>query len=195
MLIVRFHRVALIRPVSTVLVLLSIVLGLSRDAIAASQPSESDVEAVYLFDFGKFVRWPAGADQGAVRICVAGSQAFATALQKIVANETIGDRPLEVRLLMHPADEAGCAILFIEATEHAHADELLQAVATKPTLTVSNMPDFLSHGGMIQFQLVEKRVRFSVNLNAVNRAHLGMSSELLKVALSVKGKMPEGGAQ
>ncbi len=57
------------------------------------------------------------------------------------------------------------------------------------------MPDFLSHGGMIQFQLVEKRVRFSVNLNAVDRSGLAMSSELLKVALSVKGKVPEGGGE
>ena len=172
------------------------ILASARETFAAAdQPSQSDVEAVYLFDFGKFVRWPAGVDQGPLRICVAGTDAFATALRKTVSNETIGARQLDVRLLMHPGDEAGCAILFVEATEHAHVDELLQAVATKPTLTVSDTPDFLSHGGMIQFQLVEKRVRFSINLNAVNRAHLAMSSELLKVALSVKGKMPEGGAE
>jgi hypothetical protein len=195
MLSARSHLVRCIRPLSAVLILWSILLASASGASAASQPSQSDVEAVYLFDFGKFVRWPVGADQGTLRICVAGSDAFAAALQKTVANETIGDRPLQVRLLMHPGDEAGCAILFIEATERAHVDELLQAVATTPTLTVSDMPDFLSHGGMIQFQLVEKRVRFSVNLDAVNRAHLAMSSELLKVALSVKGKMPEGGAE
>ena len=191
----RFHLVARIRSLFAVLLFCLIILASTHDTLAASQPSQGDVEAVYLFDFGKFVRWPAGADQGALRICVAGTDAFAAALQKIVTNETIGARPLDVRLLMHPGDEAGCAILFIESTEHAHLDELLQAVATKPTLTVGDSPDFLNHGGMIQFQLVEKRVRFSVNLNAVNRAHLAMSSELLKVALSVKGKMPEGGAQ
>jgi hypothetical protein len=48
---------------------------------------------------------------------------------------------------------------------------------------------------MVQFQLVEKRVRFSVNLDAVNHVRLTMSSELLKVAMSVKGRAPEGGAQ
>lgn len=193
--IARLHRAARIRSLSAVLLFLSIIPAFSRAAIAPNQPSESDVEAVYLFDFGKFVRWPANADQGPMRICIAGTDAFAAAVSKTVSNETIGDRPLSVRLLMHPGDESGCAILFIESTEHAHVDELLQAVATKPTLTVSDSPDFLTRGGMIQFQLVEKRVRFSVNLNAVNRGHLAMSSELLKVALSVKGKMPEGGAQ
>ena len=62
-------------------------------------------------------------------------------------------------------------------------------------ITVSELPDFLACDGMIQFQLVARRVGFSVNLDAVNRGHLTMSSELLKVAMSVKGRMPEGGAQ
>ncbi len=195
MLTARIHFVARIRALSAVLLFSSVLPASAVNPSAANQPSESDVEAVYLFDFGKFVRWPPAADQGVLRICVAGSQTFAAALQKTIANENIGGRPLDVRLMMHPADEAGCAILFIESTEHAHVDELLQAVATRPTLTVSDMPDFLSRGGMIQFQVVEKRVRFSVDLNAVNRAHLTMSSELLKVALSVKGRLQEGGAQ
>jgi hypothetical protein len=100
-----------------------------------------------------------------------------------------------VRRVSWTDDESRCAILFIDATQSDHADELLRAVADKPTLTVSDLPGFLSRGGMIQFQVVEKRVRFSVNLDAVNRRHLTMSSELLKVAISVKGRTPEGGAQ
>jgi hypothetical protein len=80
-------------------------------------------------------------------------------------------------------------------TQRDHVDELLQAVADKSTLTVSDLPNFLSRGGMIQFQVVEKRARFSVNLDAVNRRHLTMSSKLLKVAMSVKGRTSEGGAQ
>ena len=48
---------------------------------------------------------------------------------------------------------------------------------------------------MIQFQLIEKRVWFLVNLDAVNQRHLTMSSEVLKVVMSVKGRRLEGGEQ
>jgi hypothetical protein len=48
---------------------------------------------------------------------------------------------------------------------------------------------------MIQFEVVERRIRFSVNLSAVSRGKLSMSSELLKVALSVRGSAPAGGGQ
>src|ERR1700761_216062 len=167
----------------------------AAEAAAVSQPSQSDVEAVYLFDFGKFVHWPSGSDQGPMDMCVAGSPSFSTGLERVIANENIGTRKLHVRRVSRADEENDCAILFIDATQRDHAEELLQAVADKPTLTVSDLPDFLSRGGMIQFQIVEKRVRFSINLDAVNHGHLTMSSELLKVAMSVKGRTPEGGAQ
>ena len=163
-------------------------------ADAPKLPSQLEVEQVYLFDFGKFVQWPADADTGTLNICLAASPTFSAGMEKIVADETIAGRPLAVRRLAAPGDEDGCAMLFIEAAEQRRTQQLLDSLEGKPALTVSDSPDFLARGGMIQFQLVDKRVRFSVNLEAVRRAHLTMSSELLKVALEVKGR-PEGSAQ
>lgn len=189
------HHVSRIRPVAAIAWLLLSIFYTTAEAAAPSHPSQSDVEAVYLYDFGKFVHWPGGSDQGPMSLCVAALPSFSAGLEKVVANENIGGRTLEVRRVSRPEDESNCAILFIDTTQQDHIDELLQAVADKPTLTVSDLPGFLTRGGMIQFQLVEKRVRFSVNLAAVTHVHLTISSELLKVAVSVKGRTPEGGAQ
>lgn len=195
MLIALSHLVSRIRSIQAIAFLSLGIFTAFAEAAAVSQPSQSDVEAVYLFDFGKFIRWPAGFDQGPMSICVAGSPSFSSGLEKVVANENVGGRTLEIRRVHRADDESNCAILFIDVTQRGHAQELIQAVADKPTLTVSDLPDFLSRGGMIQFQLVEKRVRFSINVDAVNRVHLTISSELLKVAMSVKGRAPEGVAQ
>jgi len=40
---------------------------------------------------------------------------------------------------------------------------------------------------MIQFQVVNNRVRFLVNLDAASKAKITLSSELLKVAMGVIG--------
>ena len=194
MLIARSHSASRLRILRRSLLVIGVILS-GRSCLAASQPSQSDVEAVYLFDFGKFVRWPAGLEPGPLHICVAGSESFAAELEKTVANENINGRALLVRRVFHAEEESGCAMLFIDATEREHAADLLAGVADKPTLTVSELNDFLERGGMIQFQLVGKRVRFSINLDAVRRGHLAMSSELLKVALTVKGRALDGGVQ
>jgi hypothetical protein len=161
---------------------------------AATGPSQTEVESVYLFDFGKFVRWPANAAMDPLRICVAAPQSFADGVQNLVANEHIDGHSLAVRRVLHSEDAADCSILFIDSSAKDQETELLAAVANKPTLTVSDLPDFLDHGGMIQFRLIENRVRFAVNLTTVNQSNLSLSSELLKVAVSVQGQ-PEGGAQ
>ena len=180
---------------SLFLLLALLSVGAVRDADpAATEPSQSDVEAVYLFDFGKFVRWPDNAASGPMEICVAGPQTFAAGVQSLVANERVNGRALAVRRVQRIEDEAGCSILFIDSSEKDRAAALLAAVADKPTLTVSDLPDFLDHGGMIQFLLISKRVRFAVNLQPVIKSNLSLSSELLKVAVSVKGQ-PEGGVQ
>ncbi|HXS12497.1 MAG TPA: YfiR family protein [Acidobacteriaceae bacterium] len=128
-------------------------------------------------------------------LCVADSASFSAGLEKVAAHENVNRRTPDVHRAEHAEDESGRAILFMDATQRCHAEELLQAVAGKSAPTVSALPDFLARDGIIQFQLVARRVGFSVNLDAVNRRHLIISSELLKVAMSVKSRMPEGGAQ
>jgi hypothetical protein len=165
---------------------------------APSQPppvsSQYDVQAVYLFDFAKFVRWPVGAEQETLNFCIAGKKVYADTLTKIVAGEQIDSHPLAVRLVEHPEDEAGCDILFIDATAQEPLDSLLAAALGKPILTVSDMPGFLDQGGMIQFLLIDNRVRFSVDLRPVGRSGLSLNSELLKVAVKVNGTTAGGGA-
>lgn len=191
------HRVLLWiwSPVNlAALLLLSLACAVVDASPPAKEPSQADVEAVYLYDFGKFVRWPAVAGTGPMLICTTGSEPFSSGLQALVAGESIEGRSLAVRRVLHPGDTAGCAILFIDSTDRAREQELLASVADKPTLTVSDAPDFLAQGGMIQFVLDSHRVRFAVNLKPVARSDLSLSSELLKVAVSVIGA-PEGGAQ
>jgi hypothetical protein len=76
-----------------------------------SGASQSDVEAVYLYNFAKFVRWPAKSPDATVQICVAAQKVFVDGLTKVVAGEQIETRPLTVRTVQRPEDEATCDIL------------------------------------------------------------------------------------
>jgi hypothetical protein len=80
-----------------------------------------------------------------------------------------------------------CDILFVGESEPSRIDHDLALTNGASALTVSAASDFLDHGGMIQFVVQQDRVRFRVNLAAVTRAHIQLSSELLKVAVSVTG--------
>jgi hypothetical protein len=83
--------------------------------------------------------------------------------------------------------------LFLARSEAAQLAKDLNAVRAKPILTVSDVSAFLDHGGMVQFVVQDKRVRFAVNLQPALQAHLAVSSELLKVAIAVESKPAEEG--
>ncbi|MGB6131192.1 MAG: YfiR family protein [Acidobacteriaceae bacterium] len=185
------------RRASGLLLALIWMLGAAnaRDTAEAERPSSDDVEAAYLYNFGKFVRWPQVAAQGPLTICVAGRDSMSQEIVRLVAGETIQGRPLEVRTPDRAERVEGCSILFIGSPDSDRLNEFLSATSGKPVLTVGDAPDFLARGGMIQFVMVEDHVRFSVNLAAATHSSLQLSSELLKVALRVQAQPGMGGGQ
>jgi YfiR/HmsC-like len=161
-----------------------------------AKPSEYTVKAAYLLNFGKFMRVSPGAETSSnnFNICIVGDDPFGGALDNITAGEQIDGRPVRIVRLQKPdldkPDSRACAIAYLSASEDRRIEQDLAAMRDSDTLTVSDAPDFLKRGGMIQFLLVSNHVRFSVNLDPVRRTHLNLSSELLRVAASVSGNRP-----
>jgi hypothetical protein len=165
---------------------------------AHAQPAQVfdyELKAVYLLNFGRFATWPPaalGPLDGSFRICVVGRDPFGPSLDETVAGETIAGRPVAAARLSRAEDAAGCHVLFVGDSENADLAAVLRSVETAGALTVSDLPQFLERGGMIQFVTERSRVRFAVNLAAVERARLTLSSELLRVAIRVARDLKPG---
>jgi hypothetical protein len=156
--------------------------------VAQARPSEDDVKAAYLFNFGKFVREPEAITPPVeFVICVLGRDAILPVLERITLHEQIDNRRVQVRHYDKAAEARGCAIVYLSRSETERMDEDLAALQGAHALTVGDDPQFLAHGGMLQFVLQKDRVRFAVNLEAVSRGELHLSSELLRVAAWVSG--------
>jgi YfiR/HmsC-like len=52
---------------------------------------------------------------------------------------------------------------------------------------VGDMENFISAGGMVEFLVVDARVRLAIDVGATNRARLRVSSKLLLLAHVVQG--------
>ena len=144
------------------------------------------MKAAYLFNFGKFAKWPAESPN--FNICILGRDPFAGSLDRTVAGEAIDGKPISVRRLVDAVQIRDCQILFVSTSERAHVQAILTQVQNQPVLTVSDMPEFMEHGGIIQFELQNDRVRFSINLKSAREAKLNISSDLLSVASKVEGR-------
>ena len=147
--------------------------------------SESDVKAAYLYNFARYVTWPADAfrsPEEPIRICIVGDDSFRDLLRGVVADKRVGDRPVSAESRGGVGESKGCHILFV-------GDARAGAVSTlsgRSVFTVSDSEGFAAEGGIANFVLVGNKVRFEINTSAVEKAGLQVSSRLLRVAQIVE---------
>jgi hypothetical protein len=167
----------------------ALVLTVSPGMGLAESPTalEYKVKGAFLLNFAKFTKWPAeevAATNTPVTIGIVGEDPFGSALDQLVAGETIGTRPIVVKRLALSEDLSPCRILFIPKSVDATA--VLKHLSGPGVLTVGESDDFLDVGGVIRLLIEGKKVRFEVNMDAAQRAHLTISSQLLKLARTIK---------
>ena len=158
-------------------------------AVSAQVPSPAseDVEAAYLYQFGRYVEWPSDLVNASPTfdICVLGTDALGEALREVVAGKAITGRQVAAKRIIGLNESTDCRIPFVSSSENARVPEILKALEGTRTLTVGRGADFTRRGGMIGFTSDDRRVRFVVNLAAADAAKLMLSSQLLRVAVRV----------
>jgi len=166
-----------------------LLLGLSSMHGQRAKPTEYEVKATYLYNFSRFVEWPAKvthAQGGSFVICVLGKDPFGASLNAILADEATTGKTVVAQRIPTPQDAVNCRVLFISSSEDTHLKQILATLGQASVLTVSELPEFTQRGGMVQFVSDGNRVRFEVNLASAEHAGLTLSSELLKVAVNVR---------
>jgi hypothetical protein len=165
---------------------------------AFAEPSinpEYQIKAVFLFNFLQFVEWPATAFSSAdspIRIGVLGDDPFGSVLERAFQGETIWHRSLVVERSSRVEDLKNSHLLFVSKSEKSRYPEVLSQFNSKNTLTVSEMEGFTRRGGIINFYLEGKRIRFEINTNAAQNHGLKVSSQLLGLGKIVNSEESKG---
>jgi hypothetical protein len=148
---------------------------------------EDEIKAAYIFNFTKFIGWPASAFTGTsdpLNVCVTAEAAVLRSVERVLAGERVEGRPLRVVSPL-PEDAASCHVLFVGRGGSERGLRFMAQAGTAPMLTVGDSPRFLQQGGMIAFVVENRRVRFDINVPVAERAGLKLSSKLLRVARNV----------
>lgn len=150
--------------------------------------AEDDIKAAFLFNFTKFIEWPAGARADSFRICTIAEPAFNAAVDRALAGESIDGRPIVRLSPATPEAARACHILFLARVESERAERWVAAVRGAPVLVVGESRAAWDRGAQINFVVDENRVRFDVNADAASGLGLSVSSKLLRVARKVTAR-------
>lgn len=181
-------------PARAARALLWALAALGAPAVAQAQPAnlEAAVKASYLAKFAPFVDWPAAASatpDGGLTICVIGADPFGDLLDRAVAGQRVGGRPITIDRLAVAAHDSPCRIAFVGGSPAQPVADALHVLQGAPVLTVTDDADA---PGIIDFAIVRHRVRFRIDDEAAAENGLTISSKLLSLALTVKPRKPSG---
>jgi hypothetical protein len=152
----------------------------AQAGLFAQSAGEYESKAAFLYKFASFVQWPED-PAGPLCIGVLGRDPFGAALDEAVSGKSINGRAFTVQRSRKSQDLSACQIVFIAASERKQL-RLILGRLPPAVLTVGDMPEFCESGGIVGFDLLDRRVHLRINLEAAQRAHLQFSSKLLSLA-------------
>ncbi|MBE9562837.1 MAG: YfiR family protein [Proteobacteria bacterium] len=166
--------------------LVCIVFGLFE---ASAEPKSSDLnkkKAGVVYNLSKFINWPGKVfPNEKFNICLIGKVVFLDAM-KTFEKRQIRGQAVQVHVLNNLENLSNCQTLYINSSQSLA--NILPLMKGKSILTISDIPGFSLHGGMIELIQIEKRVQFAINLDAAKSVNLLISAQLLRLAKTVKYK-------
>jgi hypothetical protein len=159
--------------------------GLSSSQAADSVSKEYKIKAAYLYNFAKFVEWPADSftnSQEPLVIGVFGQNPFGEELKAIAKDHKINGRDIVIKPVATLAEAGGVHLMFFGVTEDDQVAGMLAALKNSSVLTVGESEKFFAAGGMITFVREADKVRFEINAPAAEQHGVKISAQLLKLA-------------
>ncbi|MBW2186010.1 MAG: YfiR family protein [Deltaproteobacteria bacterium] len=152
---------------------------------------EYPLKAAFVYNFLKFTRW---ANEGLLSehrpllLGVAGPNYFGDALLPL-EKKSVAGRPI---ILTYGSNldwtaVVDCQVVFITFQKREQFSHVLDEVAGRPVLTISDAPGFARQGGCIELVKQQGKISFIINRGAIEKQGLALSYKVYSMALEVIG--------
>lgn len=172
-------------PKALCLAILIALYGWSPLALPAA--SEQALTVAFLYNFIKLSEWPESDKSGELAVCVSRQADIKHEVMSLSGKEVDGNKIVVVPL-EQDTDTGNCHLLYLSQTDSPEdVNRWIKSASNTATLLVGNYNALLDSGGMIAIFNDGERLQFDVDLEPVKRAKIKLSSEMLKIAHTVKG--------
>ena len=160
------------------------VLSLSHPVLA--QYTETEIKAVYLERFTRFIEWPkpaASADASQPFVLgIVGENPFGSTLNGIYKNIKIKNRNVLIAFYSNKAQIRKCDLLYISPSEKDNVESILAGIAEKPILTVGDSKGFAEKGVHINLYRKNNKLYYEINESALLKSGFTVWAQLMSSA-------------
>ena len=163
------------------------LLGVCVFAQTGESRRLDNLKAVFLYNFIQYVEWSVADSMAPFVIEVLGDSGIRVPLQNVAKMRAVGRRKLIITGQDALPEPLGtCQIRFLSASMVDHLPEIYEQTGNTGVLTIGDTPGFAQKGVAINFVVISGKLKFEVNLKALQHAGLQASSHLLKLGIVVE---------
>ena len=166
-------------------ILILLLLILSASLFGAS---EYKLKAAYIYNIAKFVQWPDGTfatTDAPLHIGIYGDDPFGVYIDALKGKK-VGKHPLRISRIKKIEEIDRIQILYVSKSEASQMKKIREKLDKKVILSISDMDDFISRGGVMQLRTVKNRLKMVINMRRATDHRLHFSAKLLEIATLVE---------
>lgn len=152
------------------------IIGLFFFTEAQAQVSTRKLEAIYMYNFTKYINWQHAGGEGHT-IGVWEESDVASELEANLKNKG----SIVVKVIKTAEEAKACEIVYLPKTKSGQLKTLMAAAGSDVLIVTEE--DLAAKGASVSFVLDGSKLRFKINQGALNKAGLQASSSLLSLAI------------
>jgi len=163
--------------------LTGIVMLVGSMAFAQERPMY-EVYSMMVFNFIKYVQWPADNNKEFV-IGVVGNNEIYNTLTTWYGGKPKGAKTYVIKKFKNASEVTDCQVIFIDNSKSNEFDAINALVAGKGTLVVTSKNGLGLKGSCINFKTVDDKLRIELNLRAIEASNLKVAGALTSMAILI----------
>ncbi len=171
----RFYKIAFV-----------FLIGFLSLSIQAADDTPSKIKATFIYNFTKYIEWPASYKQGNFIIGIVGSTPLLKDLSNMAATKKAGSQPFEIQSFPNIAAISKCHLLFVASDNAANLKEISSKMKAYSTLIVAEKPGCAKLGAAINFVIQDNKQKFELNKANAEKYNLKIGSSLAGLAILVE---------
>ncbi|MDR4519786.1 MAG: YfiR family protein [Nitrosomonas sp.] len=181
--VLRFFRHIKCTMIDGAGILLLLILT-SANPASANETTEYRLKTAFLYNFAVYTEWPENIN-GVFNLCFYGKHSFEAYLEHLEQKE-INTLPIAVKNISNLNALKDCHMIYLSRSVFVDLTRIIALLDNKPILTVSDYPDGIENGIMLNMVVSEEgKIAFEVNLTEAKKSGLNFSSQLLRIARKV----------
>jgi len=164
---------------------LMISFALLVSATLLAQSGNIKYQALFVYNFTRYIEWPANASSEFV-IGVVGTSGIYRELQSVTQGKLVGPQYIKVKKVQNISEMSSCNILYISSEVSSQVPQLATQLKDNNMLIITEKPGLTNKGAGISFVVDNGKQKFEISKMNLEKRGLKVNKQLLDMSFAAE---------